>query len=306
MPRRPSQPTPRPKPKTSVVEVKTWDFSSHEGVDRVAMVALRQVGENFSRLLANRLTVLVRTRATVDLRATEQLGWEDFEAKVGGPGLLATFSLGEGQVFVHLPAGLCLSLIDLYLAGTGAGPFPNRQLSETERQLLAPFLSATAGGLADAASSVFGEVHAGPVTLVTGISGLFLSNRRMPCVAMWPSVQLPTSKSPVGEIGMCLPIGALRPLVAKLQSTGPAKGSQAPALAAALSVPLTLSLRYPPVTVPLDVVKYLAPGQVLNLGHLIGEPLTLYAGDKELFAVQPVEHARRAACEIVEAKGGAL
>ena len=267
------------------------------------MAALRQVGENFGRLVANRATALVRARVAVGLRAVEQLGWEDFEAQASGPGLLITFSLGEGQVFVHLPASLGLAFIDLHLAGPGTGPFPNRQLSETERQLLAPFLSAVASGLADAASPVFGEVRAGPVSQVSGASGLFLSNRRMPCAVVWASVQLP-AKEPVGEIGTCMPIGALRPLLAKLQGAGPTKEAQATAVAAALGVPLTLSLRYPPVSAPLEVVRRLAPGQVLNLGHLIGEPLVLYAGDKELFAVQPVEHARRAACEIVEAKGG--
>ena len=266
------------------------------------MAAVRQTGENFSRFTASRFSLLVKAKVSVHVGAPEQVGWEDFEASTTGHGVLAAFSLGEGQVFVHVPAVLAMALVDLYLAGTtGTGPFPDRPLSETESRLFSPFLAALTDGMADAASSIFGETRGGPVTQMTGTSGLFLSNRRMPCVTFQSSVQLPSAREPSGSISICLPVSTLRPLLVKLQPTGPTKGSHASTMAAAVRAPLTLSLRYPPVAVKFHVAQSLAPGQVLSLRHQLGEPLLLCAEGKPLFTAVPAEHGKRAACRIIGA-----
>jgi len=263
------------------------------------MAALRQVGENFSRLAASRFGLLAKAKVTLQLGEVAQVGWEDFEAATAGYGVLVTFNLGEGQVFAHLPAALVMALVDLYLAGPGTGPFPERSLSETESRLLSPFLTVLAEALADAASSVFGEARSGPVTQMTATSGLFLSNRRMPCAALSTSVLLPSTKEPAGALRLCFPVSTLRPLLAGLQASSSVTGTRTAALAAARRVPLTLSLRYASVAVPLRVAERLSPGQVLSLGHPLGEPLLLCVGDKPLFTAVPIERARRAACQIV-------
>jgi flagellar motor switch protein FliM len=271
------------------------------------MVAVRQVGENFSRFLANRAGLYAHTRISVTLTTVEQVGWEDFEARAGGPGLVAAFMMGEGQVYLYVPAALGLALVDLHLAGPGTGA--SRQMSETERQLVSPFVSGIASSLADAASSVFGETAAGPVSQVGGVSGLFLSNRRMPCIYLAAEVHVPSSQRPVGEIGACMPISTLRPLLARLQGTAGSNGASAAAARAVLEVPVTLTFRFPSVRVPLDMARDLAPGQVLAIGHLLGQPLALHVGGKEMFKAVMAEHGKRAACEIVEAtddKGGTL
>lgn len=284
--------------------VKPWDFRSHEGVDRVAMAALRQVGENFSRFLANRAGPYARTKVSAALRTVEQVGWEDFEAQTNGPGLLAAFSMGEGQAFFYVPADLGLGLVDLHLAGPGEGQ--SRPMSETERQLITPFLAAVAASLADAASSVFGETAAGPVSQVGSGSGLFLSNRRMPCVRLVTKVHVPSAPATGGEVDVCAPVASLRPLLAKLHEVAGAPGPHTAAARAVLKVPVAVALRFPPAQVPLELARNLAPGQVLSLGHLIGQPLLLEVGGKEAFKAVMVEHAKRSACEIVEtiATGG--
>ena len=262
------------------------------------MAAVRQVGENFSRFLANRAGLFAHTRVNATLKTVEQLGWEDFEARTGGPGLLSAFSLGEGQVFLYVPSALGLTLVDLHLAGPGTGH--NRQMSETERQLMSPLLAGIASGLADAASSVFGETPAGPVSQVGGVSGLFLSNRRMPCTYLAAELHVPSSQGPIGELGVCMPIASLRPLLAKLQTTPGSLGPHAAATQAVLKVPVALTFRFPPVQVPLDVARDLATGQVLSIGHLIGQPLVLHVAGKEVFRAVMAEHGKRAACEVVD------
>lgn len=266
----------------------------------MAMTAVRQVGENFNRFLANRTGLFSRTKVTTSLSSPEQLGWEDFEAKTNGPGLLAAFSLGEGQVFFYVPSDLALVLIDLHLAGPGTKLPTSRQLSETERQLVSPFLSAVASSLGDAASSVFGETMAGPVSQVGGVSGLFLSNRRMPCAYFQANINVPSSQNTIGGIGVCMPVASLRPLLARLNETDKPKGHYAAAAQAALKVPVTLTFRFPPVQVPLELARDLAPGQVLSIGHLLGQPLLLHVGGKAIFRAVLVEHSRRSACEVTD------
>lgn len=263
------------------------------------MAAVRQVGENFSRFVSNRAGPFAHTRVAVALTTVEQLGWEDFEARSGGPGLLSAFNLGEGQVFFYVPATLGLALIDLHLAGPGTGL--NRQMSETERQLISPLLAGVATSLADAASSVFGETAAGPVSLVGGASGLFLSNRRMPCIHLAVEVHVPSSQSPLGEISACMPVASIRPLLAKLQTAPGLNGSHAATTQAVLRVPVVLTFRFPPVQVPFSVVRDLAPDQVLSIGHLIGQSLTLHVAGKEAFRAEMAEHNKRTACRVVEA-----
>lgn len=266
----------------------------------MAMAAVRQVGENFGRILANRAGLFSRTKVTTSISPPEQLGWEDFESKAGGPGLLVVFNLGEGQVFFHVPSDLALTLIDLHLAGPGTKLPASRQLSETERQLISPLLSAVANSLGDAASSVFGETTAGPVSQVGGVSGLFLSNRRMPCTYFQADITVPSSQTPIGSIGVCTPVASLRPLLARLNETDRPKGHYAAAERAALKVPVTLTFRFPPVQVPFELARDLAPGQVLSIGHLLGQPLLLHVGGKALFKAVLVEHSRRSACEVID------
>lgn len=291
-------------PRPPSVKTRPWDFRDLEGVDRSATLATRQVADGFTHILANRLAPWVRVRVTSNVVSVAQTEWTEFVESVSTPGLLCSVPVALGAVFIHLPAPLCMSLLDLHLSGTGSGELPSRPLTDIERQVLSPMVGSLAEGLVDALSGVFGHVDTGPMTLVQGAGNLMQTGQKGSCMLSRVSAALSGVHAPPGQIDVCFPLDALRPLLAKQSETAkPSPSATLAAEEATSRVPLHLTLRYPPVSIPLPVAENLQVGQVLALGHPIGEPLTLCAGGKELFSARPVEHNRRAACQVIGVAG---
>jgi len=293
-----------PKPTTTTtgaqVNVKPWDFRDSEGVDRITLGAVRQVAEGLSHLAAHRLGTWARARMALNVASIDQVDWETFESQATSPGLLGVLPVAGGQVFVFLPAALCMTLLDLRLSGTGTGPYPSRPLSDIERHLLAPALEVVAGAIADATGRLFGGVGSGPVTQVANSGGPIAASRRGACLTATEITTVTGARTEPGKITVCFPLDTVRPLLAKLsESTMPSQAAYAAAEEAASRIPIPLTLRYRPANISLSVVESLTPGQVLGIGHPIGEALSLCSGDKELFGAHLVEHHRRAACQIL-------
>ena len=281
--------------------MKPWDFHDTDGVDRVVVTAVRQVADGFAHIVANRLAAWARVRITFSVASVDQTDWGTFEGAVSSPGMLGALPIADGQVLIFLHAAFSMVLLDLHLAGTGSGPFPARGLSDVERQMLTPVMGSIGEGVIDAMSAVFGRVESGPVTLVAGATAQMRPNRRSACLLLRLTGAVSGVRCEPGQIDVCFPLDALRPLLAELsETTKPSLAAHAAAEAAASRVPLPLALRYRPVGIPLHVAENLAVGQVLALGHPIGEPLTLCAGDKELFLARAVEHNRRSACRLID------
>lgn len=284
--------------------VKPWDFHSAGGVDRVTLTAIRQVAEGLTHMAANRLGTWARSRMTLNVASIDQVVWETFEAQVSSPGLLGAIPVAGGQVFVFLPAVFCMTLLDLRLSGTGQGPFPSRPLTDIERQVLGSALDVVAGCVSDATGRVFGGVETGPVTQVAGASNLKRAGRKGACLTVKGVATISATRAEPGQITVCFPLETVQPLLSQLTETArPGTAAFAAAEEAASRVPIPLALRYRRASIPLSVAERLTPGQVLSLGHPIGEPLTLCSGDRALFAARAVEQHRRSACQIIEMTG---
>jgi flagellar motor switch protein FliM len=303
-PRRPSRSVRSSTPAPSTTEVKPWDLRSQEGLDRIAMVAVRQMAETLCRIVGTRLSTWARAKVTVRLEKLEQLNWQASQARVVEPSSFAVFNLGDGPVIVWLPVNAAMAVIDLHLGGTGKGPWPRRELTDLEQQLIAPVFSILSEAAGEAASSVFGRGQAGPVAQVGSSPSLLLASRQRQVIYCEAAVDFGTACPNPGSIVVCLPVDTLRPLFSGLGRDRPPR-EQFYALAerAAAALPLRISLCFPPVSVPVSVAEKLAPGQVVGLGHPIGEPLLLKVGGKAVFSAVPVEQGKRAACKLVRRTG---
>lgn len=297
-----AQPTRPPKAQGRPVSgAKPWDFRHPEGLDRAGLAALRALGESFSRGAGARIGATLRCRTQLRLESIDQSNWGEIESEISMPAVLASFDLrGAGSALVQLPVDLAMVAIDLYLAGSGVGPFPSRAPTDMERQILGGLLDVVSSEVASAASTVIAPVEAGPATQLVVQASQTMS-RDEQCAILRFSLRMPQIGEQCFRLDLCLPTTTLRPLLDQL-STSPDR-TEAPALPEverlAKGVPLTLSLRFPPVAVPISVAESLSVGQVLALGHPLGEPLPLYVGDRPLFEANPVAHAKRAACQIV-------
>jgi flagellar motor switch protein FliM len=280
--------------------VKPWDFRSQEGLDRLAMAAVRQMAEAVCRIVGSRISTWARAKVTVRLEKVEQLDWQTFQSQVGELATFGAFNLAGSAALVCIPASLAMAVIELLLGGTGKGSWPRRQLTDLEQQLVAPVFTSVSEAVAEAASSVFGRVEAGQVAQVGSNPSVLLASRQRQVICFEGAVDLGANWPSPGSVVICLPVDTLRPLFAHLgRSRPPKEQSYGLAERAAGSVPLRLSLCYPPVAVPVSVAQRLAPGQVVGLGHPIGEPLLLKVGAKAVFLAVPVEHGKRAACKVV-------
>jgi flagellar motor switch protein FliM len=67
-----------------------------------------------------------------------------------------------------------------------------------------------------------------------------------------------------------------------------------------LDVPIEVTVTFNQVLATSSEVVGLAIGDVLQLGHPVGEPLTIAAGGKPFFAAVPGRRGKRLACQIVD------
>ncbi|MGH9068812.1 MAG: FliM/FliN family flagellar motor switch protein [Acidimicrobiales bacterium] len=289
-----------PKPK-----LKAWDFRGPEGVDRVAMGAMRAVADGFARSAGARIGSTLRTRTHLSLVGIEQTRWEDFEAASTLPALVASFSFagpgGPGLVVVSvLPTPLVMALLDLHLAGRGSGPFPARELSEIDRQLIAPFLDLFAQEMAQAVSDTLVPVTASAMTQQAGLH-VFQHHGSQSCVVLRFALRVSHAADHEHVFSLCLPVTTLRAVVDPSRpGHGDPERPVPPGVEEAVeALPLALCLRFPPLAVPIEVLENLEPDQVLAVGHPIGRAMSLVAGGRALFGAQPVADGKRASCQIV-------
>jgi flagellar motor switch protein FliM len=74
-----------------------------------------------------------------------------------------------------------------------------------------------------------------------------------------------------------------------------------PEMAATLrSVPVTVAVRFAPLTVSADDIGELAVGDVIRLDHQVGRPLVGEVDGKELFLAQPGQSGRAVAVEVLD------
>jgi flagellar motor switch protein FliM len=195
-----------------------------------------------------------------------------------------TADLGGGPCGVATtPAGFVTGLAEMLMGGPG---YPTqREPTPLECNVFASRLNAVLG----------------PVVTALPITTLHLAFSAIPAV---PAAELVAFELHLAAGGLAGAVHLALP-AAHFASTGLATGVPGhdpdPALVSAFqAVPLGLSVRFSPVHLAGDELERLAVGDVVRLGHPVGEPLVAEVDGHPLFLARPGRRGRRLAVEIAD------
>jgi flagellar motor switch protein FliM len=260
----------------------------------------------FVRLAGGALTGALQTPIHMRVAEIRQAAWEEFALEVENPAHLLVLELGSvpGRAIFHLPLAFAMSMLEVRMSGTGAGRFPNRQLTEIEDALLSPLIEAIFGELM-VAFAPYIELHPRVVQKAPDIDLLQAVIPSGSCVIIDFAVN-------VGDVtfrpSLVTQFPTIRPIIEAIEHSDLALGAAerdlgpSPArIERVLEVPVDLEVVFPR-TVHLSPVEVasLSPGDVIPLGHEPGRPLRVLAGGLPVHWALPTTIGHRLAAVIVD------
>src|SRR5262245_44302599 len=270
-----------------------YDFRRPNKFTREHVRALQIASETFARQFTTVLSTTLLTVSQVQAKGIHQLTYDEYIRDVPNPTYLAILSLAPlaGASIFHLPLPVVMTAVDRLLGGPGAGPALHRPLTEIEQSLMRDLLGRVLRELAYAFESL------------TPLEPAVLHQESNPQFAQIGSpsdmvivfVYDLRIGGQAGEATLCIPFTALQPVLDEVTGNSILAGrveadaeSVRDALAGRMGgAPVTVSVCFQPVVLPLADIVDLQPGDVLPLDHRVDAPLEVAVGGVPRFAAKP-------------------
>jgi flagellar motor switch protein FliM len=285
----------------SDTRIARHDFRRTKTLDRFHVHTISMVLESFARLATTPLSTVLRQPCSVQLVSLDQVTWADVSQSLDDTLHFVTFALppAPGSSLLALPIAEALAIVDLRLAGSGEGDYPERMLTEVEQELLSPVVA-----------SVLDELRRAMARLQPIESRLeqhethvqFVSIAAPGDTTLLARFDLTIGNRPASQLTMCLPLRTVRELVEGSADAGGGP-SEAPDLSSDDSrrrlheVPLDLVLQFPSFGSTPEALLNLAVGDEVHLGVATDRPLEVRAEGKLVaFATIGRSGVRKACC----------
>src|SRR3954453_7883162 len=264
--------------------------------------ALSVVAESFAHRMTTVLATRLRCSAHIAFGTPEQLTYADFMAATPDPACLAVIALGASNAtaVLRVDLGVAMSACDRLLGGAGAGPHPERGLTDIEVRLLRGLLDPIAVELGHA----FAPLCVLEPSIVRQESKPQLVRGASPnstMVAIEFEVAIGEEE---GAVTLCLPLAALEPALESFsggQPSGPVSFDNRSSVAGALlDVPVDVKVQFNAVNLSSAGILDLVVGDVIPLRHPADAPLTVVADGVRCLSAMPGRRGRRLACVIVD------
>jgi flagellar motor switch protein FliM len=196
-----------------------------------------------------------------------------------------------------------MTAVDRLLGGPGtAGPALHRPLTEIEQSLMRDLLGRVLRELAYA----FESLTTLEPTVIHQESNPQFAQIGSPSDMVIVFVYDLRIGGQDGEATLCIPFAALQPVLDEVTGNSLLAGrveadaeSVRNALAGRMgAAPVTVSVNFQPVVLPLSDIVDLQPGDVLPLDHRVDAPLEVSVGGVARFAARPGRRGKRLACVI--------
>ncbi len=122
----------------STKNYKIYDFREPNRFAKEQMRTLKEIYDNFSRLLASHLSGILRTFCQVDVISVEEQTYYEFNNSLPSPIILAVLQLSplKGSVLLEISPALAFNMIDRLLGGFGQSKVQERDFTEIELTLI--------------------------------------------------------------------------------------------------------------------------------------------------------------------------
>jgi flagellar motor switch protein FliM len=281
-----------------------YDFRRPNKFTREHVRALQIASETFARQFTTALSTTLRTVSQVQAKGIHQLTYDEYIREIPNPTYLAILSLPPlvGASIFHLPLPVVMTAVDRLLGGPGTAPSVHRPLTEIEQSLMRDLLGRVLRELAYAFESLtplepavihqesnpqFAQIGSPSDMVIVFVYDLRIGGQD-------------------GEATLCIPFTALQPVLDEVTGNSLLTGrveADADSVRAALAgrmgaAPVTVSVCFQPVALPLSDIVDLRPGDVLPLDHRVDTPLEVSVGGVPRFTARPGRRGKRLACVI--------
>ncbi len=283
--------------------VARHDFRRTKTLDRFHVHTVGMVLESFARLATTPLSTVLRQPCSLQLVSLDQVTWADVSQTLDNTLHFLTFTLPPvpGSGLLALPIADALAIVDLRLAGSGEGDYPERILTEVEQELLSPVIASVLDELRRAVARLqptepqleHHESHLQFVTIAAPGDTTLLAR-----------FDLSIGTRSTSQLTMCLPLPTVRQLVEGSADAGelnePTSSNSTEARRRLHEVPLDLVLQFPSFGSTPEALLSLAVGDELHLGLATDRPLEVRA-EGQLVALATIGRSGvRKACCITE------
>jgi flagellar motor switch protein FliM len=282
-----------------------YDFRRPNKFTREHVRALQIASETFARQFTTVLSTTLRAVSHVHAKGIHQLTYDEYIRDIPNPTHLAILSLPplSGAAIFHLPLPVVMTAVDRLLGGPGTTATRlHRPLTEIEQSLMRDLLGRVLRELAYA----FESLTTLEPTVIHQESNPQFAQIGSPSDMVIVFVYDLRIGGQDGEATLCIPFAALQPVLDEVTGNSLLTGrveadadSVRNALAGRMgAAPVTVSVNFQPVVLPLSDIVDLQPGDVLPLDHRVDAPLEVSVGGVARFAARPGRRGKRLACVI--------
>ena len=276
---------------TGTTVVQPWDVRQAGQIGNDQLRAITQLHEIFARSLTNSVGASLRVGFECSLVSAEHLTYREFLQRIPEKTYLASCKLAPAEVtaLLQLDLAVALPIVDVLLGGEGTGTVAEREITEIEEQVLEDIMRIVCRELQIGWESIALEFKFGQRQHVAQIQRLMMPDEKSLCLCF--EIKMSETR---GTLNVAIPAvvsnALLRKVSADLSYQRPHGVTEARRQIEKqlLKSVFTVELSLPHLTVPLQALADLAPGDVLPLPRSATAPALLQIEGVRLSTAAPV------------------
>jgi flagellar motor switch protein FliM len=281
-----------------VVEALPYNFLQPPRISKEHRIVLQAINERFAVALQSYLSTRLHTPVELTAQSAEQATFGEALQALGSPCAAYVFRVTDTPPlhgYLDLDTELAFHLVDRLFGGAAEAPPPGRPLTPLERTVV--------GGVVDRALQLYRDAWQDHVAMTPAVEGFETSPDALNITAREDNCLVTHLEFHSGAtrayFTICFPLTVIDGFLgASLRgrrvsaSSGGDSGARTLVESALQQAGLVLTARFPAVRVSARTLAQLKPGQVLETGHPVDQPIEVYVNG-ELGYLGAVGQTRR-------------
>ncbi len=263
--------------------------------------ALTILHEGFARSLTQSLGAYLRVVFEATLVSVEQIAYSEFLQRIPEVTYMMSFQVRPigATAAMQLDHSLIFPLVDILLGGTGQCEPMTREITEIEEQIMEGVARIICQELAVAWAPMGTETELEHRQPSSQMQRFLAPAEKTLCLTF--DVKLADGR---GTMNLVFPLSISNTLLRKLSTdwsygkTRSTSRSTSKLAEKMLDCPFGMTLGITEISLPIQTLLELAPGEICNLGIAVRMPASIVIADREVFEAEPVRQGRYRAAQV--------
>lgn len=286
--------------------VQVFDFSRPSKLNRDSLRNLEMIHETFAGHVGTLLSSSLRSVCSFTVASIEELSYEAYITSLPALTQMVILSMEPLPGFAMFQMSIegAMSIIEMLLGGSGAGPHPERPFTDLEEALMRKALQQVFAELASAFSPVI-DLQTRMIGFESNPQFVQLVSRTEVVVSV--SFRLRIAGFDEANVTICYPYPVIHPILTRIPRSGAVialdpvsldrvRGQMAELLT---ETDVDVAVGFSSITMRGADLVGLGVGDIVSLGHEVEKPLNASVGGLPLLEVEPVKKGKRAAARVV-------